>query len=160
MPNHICNIVKFKGNSEVVKHLMGKIAGTEEEQIGETIGLGTIDFNKIIPEPQYKDDDEWYKWRIEHWGTKWNAYEQKKSDKSNELYFWTAWRTPLKVFQAIAKKFPSIAIEVNYADEDTGNNCGTLIFEKGELVAELKTEYSDYSRKFAKKVWKKYDTLD
>ena len=56
-----------------------------------------IDFNKIIPEPKNESEcpDEykvnktshiellkdkpwfdWYKWRINHWGTKWGAYDR------------------------------------------------------------------------------------
>ena len=151
MPNHICNIVKIKGYSEEVKKFM--------ESIADATDYGTIDFNKIIPEPEYKNSNNWYDWRIQNWGTKWNAYEQKKTEKPNELYFLTAWSTPRKIYEALTKNFPILTIEVDYADEDTGCNCGKMVFEDGKMVAKLETQYSRYSVKLAKQIWKKYSKL-
>ena len=45
MPNHITNILKFKGDSEQVHALHDKIKSDE-------LGYGSIDFNKIIPLPE------------------------------------------------------------------------------------------------------------
>ena len=45
MPNHITNILKFKGDSEQVHAMLDKIKSDE-------LGLGSIDFNKIIPMPE------------------------------------------------------------------------------------------------------------
>ena len=44
MPNHIRNKLKFKGNCLKIKSLLKCIADKE-------IGIGSIDFNKIIPMP-------------------------------------------------------------------------------------------------------------
>ena len=41
MPNHITNILKFKGDSEQVHAMLDKIKSDE-------LGLGSIDFNKIM----------------------------------------------------------------------------------------------------------------
>lgn len=50
----------------------------------DEIGLGSIDFNKVIPMPEhiFRDmaerekygKDNWYNWSIAHWGTIWNSY--------------------------------------------------------------------------------------
>ena len=45
MPNHITNILKFKGDSEQVHAMLDKIKSDE-------LGFGSIDFNKIIPMPE------------------------------------------------------------------------------------------------------------
>ena len=45
MPNHITNILKFKGDSEQVHTMLDKIKSDE-------LSLGSIDFNKIIPMPE------------------------------------------------------------------------------------------------------------
>ena len=45
MPNHITNILKFEGDSEQVHAMLDKIKSDE-------LGLGSIDFNKIIPMPE------------------------------------------------------------------------------------------------------------
>ena len=159
MPNHICNIVKIKGNSEEVKKFMKSIAKDTMEDEHDVTGYRTIDFNKIIPEPEYENSNDWYNWRLQHWGTKWNAYNQIKTEKPNELYFLTAWSTPNKIYEALTKKFPNLTIKVDYADEDTGYDCGKMVFEDGKMVARLKTQCSRYSTKLAKQIWKKYNKL-
>ena len=40
MPNHITNILKFKGDSEQVHAMLDKIKSDE-------LGFGSVDFNKI-----------------------------------------------------------------------------------------------------------------
>ena len=45
MPNHITNILKFKGDSEQVHAMLDKIKSDE-------LGFGSVDFNKIIPMPE------------------------------------------------------------------------------------------------------------
>ena len=45
MPNHITNILTFEGDSEQVYAMLDKIKSDE-------LGLGSIDFNKIIPMPE------------------------------------------------------------------------------------------------------------
>lgn len=40
----------------------------------DKIGIGSIDFNKIIPEPYFPSDKECIDWRRKHWDTKWEAY--------------------------------------------------------------------------------------
>ena len=45
MPNHVTNIVSIKGERLIVKEMLEKIKNDE-------YGIGTIDFNKIIPMPE------------------------------------------------------------------------------------------------------------
>lgn len=45
MPNHITNILTFEGNSEQVHAILDQIKNEER-------GIGSIDFNKIIPMPE------------------------------------------------------------------------------------------------------------
>ena len=47
----------------------------------ENIGFGSIDFNKIIPEPSFTSDQECINWRIKNWDTKWDAYGYKDGIK-------------------------------------------------------------------------------
>ena len=60
MPNHITNIVAVSGDESRVQSMLKAI------QIDE-YGLGSVDFNKIIPMP---DDVDSYNWAIANWGTK------------------------------------------------------------------------------------------
>jgi len=74
----------------------------------------------------------WYEWSIANWGTKWNAYDQKRiSDKV--VRFDTAWSVPAPVIEALSKKFAGELIRIRWADEDFGNNAGDVTFRDGEI---------------------------
>lgn len=77
----------------------------------------------------------WYSWSIANWGTKWNAYDIVKNN-DNEIIFDTAWSTPFPVIEKLAQKFPELTIEVKFADEDIGSNCGVYSFEGGIFFSE------------------------
>lgn len=83
----------------------------------------------------------WYPWSIEHWGTKWNAYDQP-NDRNTEdvIYFQTAWSAPVKIITKLSEMFPELTVQLDYADEDTGSNCGRLIFKNGELINEFRPD--------------------
>ena len=65
MPNHITNRIKLIGEPSEVKRVMEAVKVDE-------VGLGSLDFEKIIPMPADVDDS--YNWCISNWGTKWNSY--------------------------------------------------------------------------------------
>lgn len=81
----------------------------------------------------------WYKWSIANWGTKWDAYEVgfDVSEDVVEITFQTAWSTPEKVIAKLSEQYPELRIEVQYADEDFGSNCGTYTYVNGEVVEEF-----------------------
>lgn len=157
MPNWVRNKVTF-GTDKVIKDCVVKIDGHKQ-----------FDFNKIIPMPHVLDDDgggldsltqeqrliflkendgcsDWYSWRLRFWGTKWNAAETVVTGK-NEVVFDTAWSMPDEIYKAISKKYHT-TVEVEYADECIGDNCGMSVYENGEEV-----DYSQGTARFAEKVW-------
>ena len=73
-------------------------------------------------------------WGRVAWGTKWNAYSQEIELEEGRLKFDTAWSCPQPVFEALSKQHPAAVIEVQFADEDIGSNCGTLIFKGGQIA--------------------------
>lgn len=72
----------------------------------------------------------WYDWCVENWGTKWNSYSCEKLD-DNVFTFETAWSGVPKIIEAMSKGFPSVEFKYAFADEDTGNNVGLMIFKDG-----------------------------
>ncbi|WP_332729262.1 hypothetical protein [Pseudomonas sp. ESBL2] len=68
------------------------------------------------------------------WGTKWNACEPNV-DGPESASFETAWSFPEPIFLKLSQMFPEVAIELAYADEDIGSNCGTVIFKGGEAIS-------------------------
>ena len=76
----------------------------------------------------------WYEWNIKKWGTKWNAYSQEEIEP-NLIRFETAWSAPRPFYEAVAARFPEVEFVIEYADEDTGSNCGTLTYRNGTLAS-------------------------
>ena len=78
--------------------------------------------------------NSWYNWRLENWGTKWNAYETDYGE--DYLFFQTAWNAPVPIFQRLAELNPNTWFQVKYYDEDTGSNCGIIEYRPGFFLSE------------------------
>lgn len=147
MPNHVTNVIKLNGDRKQIQELLAQIQRDE-------YGIGSVDFNKIIPMPE-NIGDNWYDWCIANWGTKWNAYGYEKGcDYSNaeELRFLTAWAAPHPIIQRLSEMFPEIEIAHEWADEDIGMNCGRFTYHKGERCEEYFPESEKERLEFAAKV--------
>lgn len=75
----------------------------------------------------------WYPWANRFWGTKWNAYNHHVYDEFET--FDTAWSCPIPIFIKLSELNPKLTIMVEYADEDSGSNCGTIVYKNGELIS-------------------------
>lgn len=182
MPNHVLNVWKIKNipkdkidyvlNKLAVKYTTPEYKGATEEYI--------IDFDLIIPEPRFKKDCpkdcivnkdshvmedkdrpwfDWYEWHCRYWNTKWNAYDGYTIVGKTQItfVFSTAWSFPYAVAVELAKQL-GYDLELKYADEDYGSNCGiyqTHEFDKTYLVFTDKSEQPD-NVKFARNLWDKY----
>jgi len=151
MPNHVSNRLTLQCSKARAAKVLAAIGGKDDD------GTILIDFNKLIPYPERfatldREAHEWeksnpagpwrdrpkdgfnqggYEWCCEHWGTKWNAYGQKKLSPT-AIYFLTAWSAPEPVMDALAAKFPDVSFTLEYADEDVGSNAGVIRYDKGE----------------------------
>lgn len=135
---------ELHGRKEIIGFGLGD---THEPEIQDSI-LIFPDFEKVIPppdDPAYKDQPTqkeaekspnwWYRWNIDHWGTKWSAYECQRP-AINVFTFETAWSSVPVIVEAISKAFPKVTIKYSWADEDTGYNCGRAIYRNGLLEEE------------------------
>jgi len=68
------------------------------------------------------------------WGTKWNACSSKAYPDEGCCKFDTAWSCPTSVLLKLSERFPDDTINVVYADEDIGSNCGTFTLKDGKFV--------------------------
>ena len=117
----------------------------------DNYGIGSIDFNKIIPQPeglymgdlgpeerQLFKDNNWYDWRTKHWDTKWNSYGYEDSIRydqdQNQICFLSANRSARKIVQALSRRYPDVEFELRYADEDFGYNVGEISIVAGEDI--------------------------
>ena len=130
MPNHVTNELHFHHCTEERFHEILKDIQNDE------YGLGSIDFRKLIPEPEglymgdlgteemkrYKDNN-WYDWRVKNWNTKWNAYGFEAPTYSGDagtMTFLTANCSPVRVLFKLSEKYPDVEFELRYTDEDLG----------------------------------------
>ena len=173
MPNHISNIVRLKAFNE--DDWKRENEAFEQLQALMKTDDSPFDFNVLIPYPEHfkvlddrvtalekevglaaamsvKDgyNSGGYEWCIANWGTKWNAYDIGFG--YDEIYFCTAWSTPKPIFAELSKRFPDLQLEVEYADEDIGNNCGRLMYLNGELKLSEDMSGRPYSEYFARAI--------
>ena len=144
MPNHVTNELHFHHCTEERFHEILKDIQNDE------YGLGSIDFRKLIPEPEglymgdlgteemkYYKDNNWYDWRVKNWNTKWNAYGFEAPTYSGDagtMTFLTANCSPFRVLFKLSEKYSDVEFELRYADEDLGYNVGEISFAAGELI--------------------------
>ena len=137
-----------------------------------------FDFNSILPMPQElegtssppreKDKKltielkkkfghgDWYSWREENWGTKWNTNPKwssctiertiipddpiskiKYKDIVKLIYsFRTAWTPPIPVIKEAAKIFPMLLFKLSYEEYVSGWE-GCLICQKREVILDI-----------------------
>jgi hypothetical protein len=97
-----------------------------EEKRAEAIELG----NRLIENYKKYGNSSWYGWRIDHWGTKWNAKNTIIDAEHKTIEFDTAWNAPEPLFHHISEKTDA-KIAFLYADEDIGYNQGYSLWCKG-----------------------------
>lgn len=72
----------------------------------------------FTPEEQAQLDelgyDNWYDWRVDHWGTKWPACQADRY-----VVFDTAWSPPIPIFEALARA--GLVFEVHMVEESEGD---------------------------------------
>lgn len=93
----------------------------------EDFALGKQAWNNLR---QY-GEATWYGWCNANWGTKWNAYGydgyEPASMPDDCIWFQTAWAEPKPVIEALARRYPDITIEHEWANEDLGEGCGRRV---------------------------------
>ncbi|SDA30295.1 hypothetical protein SAMN02910447_03163 [Ruminococcus sp. YE71] len=157
MPNHITNRIKLIGEPSEIHRVMEAVKVDD-------FGLGSLDFNKVIPMPAdvFKGDlgekerelygnNNWYDWSVANWGTKWNSYGYENfetAENADTISFLTAWSAPHPVIEKLSQMFPTITIEHEWADEDIGMNCGRRTYYDGERVEEYYPDYGKESLEF------------
>ena len=75
-------------------------------------------FHRTYDFPDGTNDDRWYTWRVQNWGTKWDCYDLSidEDDLPNgfEATFNTAWSPPEEVCYAIKEQFDDLSMSWFY----------------------------------------------
>jgi len=164
MPNHCSNSLAVHGPTEAVQKFIEDNKGIE---VGPDFGLADgevrelpLSFERAIPTPdqsrfkdmdykQIKDEpDYWYNFRVQSWGTKWNAYETDLDVRDNGdgtstafYMFETAWAPPEAWLTHVAPNYSDLSMKLEYREEGMGF-AGLLGFHKG---AEVESQYWEQS---------------
>ena len=111
---------------------------------------GTVDtvYNHSDGYPSYLGD-----LLLESYTDKTDNDKTRQIIDDNNIEFETAWNMPYGVLKAISELWGT-KVECDYADEDIGSNCGTVVFDKGEVIKDIEQD-----RKFALDLWG-YDDED
>ena len=114
-----------------------------------------LDFERIVPPPaeypaaagKAKSSEDWYDWRTEHWGTKWNARRAARGGVTVRgvtatvlVRFDTPWRPPLPVISAAARRFPSLAFDLRWYERGMQVQ-GRYRCRGEEVLCDLEWEY-------------------
>ncbi len=111
MPNYCINSLIIEGDAKKIQELV------DEAQKGDDARF----FQLIKPMPKElegttspSDTPNWYGWRCDNWGTKWDACYIDVVD-ANEGYacfnFDTAWSPPIPVYDALTEQGLSVTAE-------------------------------------------------
>ena len=138
MPNWCSNDVQVYGDKQEIKKF-------KEECFTDHKGEAVLDFSKVLPEPDYKkpkkdgthnngvqtelsvEMPDWWNWRNDNWGTKWNLVPNHDGDLTgynmdsvgNEIRmsFDTAWSPPNGIYNAIVDKYPDLDVNWFYRED-------------------------------------------
>ena len=67
--------------------------------------------------PDGKNDDRWYMWCVNNWGTKWDACDKSVEYEDSEilaLTFNTAWSPPEGIVEKLREKYPELSFQCFY----------------------------------------------
>jgi len=93
-------------------------------------GEDIFDFEKIAP---VGDIPDWYRQRIEKWGTKWVGYDLYIGDSIIE--FFTAWSPPIPIIKKLAELHKDISFSLEYFETGMAfRGYATAEWQDGEVV--------------------------
>lgn len=102
-----------------------------EQQDPEIWRLGEQAYKNIV---KY-NCPTWYEWREQHWGIVDNATKFAYLNEVSDTMVFTTNRTAVpKLVQAMSERFPKQKITYSWADGDTMQHLGRMVFRKGKAI--------------------------
>ena len=87
-------------------------------EVGELPVMSDSKFKGLHFASTGHQDDRWYNWRVQNWGTKWDAYSLEIDDcdmpNGFEVTFETAWSPPEEIHSAISEQFDDLSMSWFY----------------------------------------------
>lgn len=112
----ICNhgiinkwVLDFLKEENLTDAEIGELKPITRESI---LDLGKFYFDNFVKYGCF----DWYNWRVNNWGTKWNACHSKWHNDYT-LVFDTAWAPPIPIMEEIKRRFSYMQISHYFVDE-------------------------------------------
>ena len=160
MPNHITNKLIINGEKQFIEQVIGSYHYNDNDNDNDNNNNhnnnhNTFTFKRTVPEPEEantQDNWDWYTWRCNNWGTKWDANQSnlyKVDNREIILTFQTAWSPPDKWLQKTVKLFPQLSFRLSWFDEDYPTS-GLYLYESTNNQFKYFNYYDDEGRNFIK----------
>lgn len=107
MSNWVFNKMYVYGEKQKLKEFKDYVAAKDKS---------VISFEKMIPRPNDTSSwakgnvPGWYKWGLENWGTKWDAWDTELTIENDHLFyqFITAWSAPIPIYDKLIDMFTEL----------------------------------------------------
>lgn len=143
MPNWCSNSLTLKHDKEKIDLL--------EKQLRES----DVFFQHLHPRPNDQDEN-WYSWNIDNWGTKWDVnvnegYIERVDDTTLQLSFDTAWGPPTKFYDFLFED--GWDVEARYYEPGVGfigeydnsiDDCWEINFDDEESINAVPRELAEH----------------
>lgn len=138
IPNWCNNDLTVRGGTVDIKKFKEQAKGKDEESAKTDLSLNMLhpmpeELENTISPSQAETDEEkkrskelikkygasnWYDWKLNNWGTKWDVEATLVGDKKNSLIytFDSAWGPPLEWLKEVSKKFPTLTFKLHYSE--------------------------------------------
>lgn len=140
MPNWCNNTLIIKGQPKQLHKLLKHIELTESEAKALGYEGGTkFSCHRVKPRPADQEDN-WYEWNKENWGSKWDLtdldfFEDDWESGMVGMNFQTAWTPIQKIMDELATEFPKVRLEYTFYEEGA-NYWGKTVYHKGTVLSE------------------------
>ena len=139
MPNYVGCVLDVSGDADDLDRFTNKARGMDADGRESEFAL-----QRLIPmpvelgarsPPVTEGDPNWYDWRLENWGTKWDTDEVvlSKDKKGLHYCFCCAWSGPVQAIEQISAEFPALTFRLRHADEAMDWD-EELLFRKGIVL--------------------------
>lgn len=121
--------------------------GLSEEELAKRIEEAKADAEKAKIYREKYGYSNWYDWRVDNWGTKWDvdAHIDILTDTEARVVFDSAWAPPCAWLKNIAPDFPNVKFHLEYEEAGWGFQGNTYAF---------RDEFDDYCVEMCSVGWR------
>ena len=113
MPNWCSNRARITGPAPVIKEIT-EILNQDNPEL----------LNWMVPQPNFENDQDWYQWNVNNWGTKWDIcdvyIDNDAEEDSITFSFSSAWAPPVEAFHTWAAGDGRVEFSLEYWEPGCG----------------------------------------